>query len=188
MIAHNYYRIYSCIMRTFFAQMLLFKSRCALCMDPFVFIQSSFHNNTKNAKSNNSQFYKAWSLNQEKVNIWLASYITSVNVHQSVHYGLTDHTIRIENMLHFLEIFNDKTISIKNFPLLLCKGSMHSFIFFFLLHKCRKIWMRKDRANILRHLESCHMAKKSSSCQVSLFIKCYDHIRSCCSEQQKKKK
>ena len=67
MIAHDYYRIYSCIMRTFFAQMLPLKSRCALCTDPFVFIRSSLHNNTNNAKSNNSQFYKAWSLNQEKV-------------------------------------------------------------------------------------------------------------------------
>ena len=28
------------------------------------------------------------------------------------------------------------------------------------LHKCGKIWKRKDRANILRHLESCHVASK----------------------------
>ena len=28
------------------------------------------------------------------------------------------------------------------------------------LHKCGKIWKRKDRANILHHLESCHMASK----------------------------
>ena len=28
------------------------------------------------------------------------------------------------------------------------------------LHKCGKIWKTKDRANILRHLESCHLASK----------------------------
>ena len=28
------------------------------------------------------------------------------------------------------------------------------------LHKCGKIWKRKDRANILHHLESCHVASK----------------------------
>ena len=28
------------------------------------------------------------------------------------------------------------------------------------LYKCGKIWLRKDRANILRHLESYHVANK----------------------------
>ena len=31
------------------------------------------------------------------------------------------------------------------------------------LHKCRKISMRKDRASIFCHFESCHMASMSSS-------------------------
>ena len=34
-----------------------------------------------------------------------------------------------------------------------------------ILHKCGKILKRKDRANILCHLESCHVANK---CLVSL--------------------
>ena len=27
-------------------------------------------------------------------------------------------------------------------------------------HKCGKTWKRKDHANILRHLESCHVASE----------------------------
>ena len=39
------------------------------------------------------------------------------------------------------------------------------------LHKCGKTWKRKDRANILRHLESCHVAGE-----------CLAHSRSPCSK------
>ena len=39
------------------------------------------------------------------------------------------------------------------------------------VHKCGKIWKRKDRANILRHLESCHVSSK-----------CLFHSRSPCSK------
>ena len=41
--------------------------------------------------------------------------------------------------------------------------------FFFLLFSLKE----KRSANILRHLESCHVASKSSSFQVFSFIKCY---------------
>ena len=63
--------------------------------------------------------------------------------------------IMIENLLRFHEYFDNKMISMKNFQkfdLLICLVAS--------LHKCGKTWKRKDRANILRHLESCHVASK----------------------------
>ena len=51
------YRIYPCIMHTFFSQILPLKQRYELYTDPFVFMLGTLHNNTKSAKSNNSQFY-----------------------------------------------------------------------------------------------------------------------------------
>ena len=59
----QHYRIYSCIMRTFFSQIWPLKSRCALYTEPFVFMLGNLHNNTKSAKWNNSQFY---AINQDK--------------------------------------------------------------------------------------------------------------------------
>ena len=80
---------------------------------------------------------------------------------------------RLKNLLHFLEYFDDKIISVKNFPLGFVKFDPLIYLLFFVfLHKCGKILKRKDRANILRHLESCHVASKSSLFQVSSFIKC----------------
>ena len=65
----------------------------------------------------------------------------------------------IENLLHFHEYFNDKMISMKNFPLDFEKvQSTHISCGFFAQNECGKTWNRKDRANILRHLESCHVA------------------------------
>ena len=62
-----------------------------------------------------------------------------------------------------------KIISIKNFPLGFVKvrstGTHLSFVGF--LNKCGKIWKRKDCANILRHLESCHVASKCLICSRS---------------------
>ena len=92
--------------------------------------------------------------------------------HQSFNSSLM-FTITIENLLHFLEYFDDKIISVKNFPLGFVKFDPLIYLLFFVfLHKCGKILKRKDRANILRHLESCHVASKSSLFQVSSFIKC----------------
>ena len=68
-------------------------------------------------------------------------------------------TITNENLLHLHEYFDDKMISTKNFPLGFGKvQSTHSSCAS--LHKCGKIWKRKDRASILHHLESCHVASK----------------------------
>ena len=78
--------------------------------------------------------------------------------------------VTIENLLRFLKYFNDKIISVKNFPLGFVK--VQSTHFFCFLHKCGK---RKDCANELRHLESCHVRASKSSYslfQVSSFIKC----------------
>ena len=106
-------------------------------------------------------------------------------------------TITIENLFHFHEYFDDKMISMKNFPLDFEKVQIYSsdikfssdilwllFLWFLLvssliyssdiqfrykvllrylvasLQKCGKTWKRKDRANILHHLESCHVASE----------------------------
>ena len=67
--------------------------------------------------------------------------------------------ITIENLLRFHEYFDDKMISMKNFPLDFEKFDLLIYIVAS-LHKCGKTWKRKERANILRHLESCHVASK----------------------------
>ena len=70
-------------------------------------------------------------------------------------------TITIENLLRFHEYFDDKMISMKNFPLDFEKvRSTHISCGFF-----AQMWKdleekRYDRANILRHLESCHVASE----------------------------
>ena len=74
------YRIYSCIMCTFFSQILPLKSRCTLYTEPFVFIWGNLHN-TKTAKLNNSQFYVT-SRNKSRQKVCLALYITSVHIRQ----------------------------------------------------------------------------------------------------------
>ena len=103
------YRIYPCITRIFFRQILPLKSRCAFFTEPFVFMLGNFHNNTKSAKSNNSQFY-ATSRNISKQKVCLALYISSVHVRQW-HHSCNLFTITIENLLHFLEYFDDKVNS-----------------------------------------------------------------------------
>ena len=69
-------------------------------------------------------------------------------------------TITIENLLRFHEYFDDKMISMKNFPLDFEKVRSTHIYLVASLHKCGKTWKRKDRANILCHLESCHVASK----------------------------
>ena len=118
-------------MHTFFSQILL----------------DNLHNNTKSAKSNNSQFY-ATSRNKSRQKVCLALCITSVHVCQW-HQSCNLFTITIENLLHFLEYFDGKVISMKNFPLGFVEvQSIH--LYFGFLDKCGKIGKRKDRANLLR--------------------------------------
>ena len=44
------------------------------------------------------------------------------------------------------------------------------------LHKCGKIWTKKDCANILHHLESCHVASKCLVCSRSPHSKLHKWI------------
>ena len=67
-------------------------------------------------------------------------------------------TITIENLLRFHEYFDNKMISIKNFPLDFEKFDLLIYLVAS-LHKCGKTSKRKDRAN-LRHLESCHVVSE----------------------------
>ena len=102
-------------MHTLFSQILPLKSSCILYTEPFVFILGNLHNSTKGAKLNNSQFY-ATSRNKSRQKVCLALYITSVQVPQW-HQSCNLFMIMIENLLHFLEYFDDKITSMKNFPL-----------------------------------------------------------------------
>ena len=130
------YRIYLCIMRTFFSQILPLKSRCTLYTETFVFMLGNLHNNTKSAKSNNSQFC-ATSRNKSRQKVCLPLCINSVHV-RWWHQSCSLFTIMIENLLHFLEYFNDKVNSMKNFPLGIVEvQSTH--LFFGVLNKCGKI-------------------------------------------------
>ena len=134
-------------MCTFFSQILALKSRCALYTEPFVFMLGNLHNNTKSAESNNSQFY-ATSRNKSRQKVCLALYVHHFSPCPSWHQSCNLFTITIENLLHFLEYFDDKVNSMKNFPLGFVEvRSTH--LFFGILNKCGKIWKRKDRANLL---------------------------------------
>ena len=120
MFAHDYYRIHLC---TFFSQILPLKFRCALCMDPFAFTRSSLH-------------IKQHSNSRKRV--CLVLYIPSVNVHQSLNLKSCRFTITIENLLHFLEIFDDKIISMKNLPSVCFVKARCTHLSPVFLHKCRK--------------------------------------------------
>ena len=96
------YRIYPCIVCTFFSQFLPPKSRCALYMVTFVFMLGNLHNDTKSAKLNSFQFYTT-SRKKSRQKICLALYITSVHVRQW-HLSCNLFTIMIENLLHFSSI------------------------------------------------------------------------------------
>ena len=135
---NNIPRIYPCIMRTFFSQILPPKSRCALYTEPFVFILGILHNNTKSAKSNSFKFY-ATSRNKSRKKS-LSSFVFQFSPRPSVadQSSCNLFTITIENLLHFLQYFDDKVNSMKNFPLGFVEGrSTHLYFGFF--NKCGKI-------------------------------------------------
>ena len=152
------YHIYPCIMCTFFSQILALKSRCALYTEPFVFILGNLHNNTKSAESNNSQSY-ATSRNKSRQKVCLALYVHHFSPCLSWHQSCNLFTITIENLLHFLEYFDDKVNSMKNFPLGFVEvRSTH--LFFGILNKCGKIWKRKRSC---KSSSQHHRGSKSSS-------------------------
>ena len=145
-------------MCTFFSQILPPKLRCALYTEPFVFMLGNLHNNTKSAKSNSFQFY-ATSRNKSRQKVFLAFYITSVHVRQW-HQSCNLLTITIENLLHFLEYFDDKVNSMKKFPLAF--EEVRSTHLFFVLF-CEQMWKdlkekRWCKSSLQCHLESYHMA------------------------------
>ena len=75
------------------------------------------------------QLPNPWNMeNKSRQNVWLASSITSVDVHYTDTVSVTQlespaqvSTITIENQLHFFEYFDDKLIYMKNFHLDFCK-------------------------------------------------------------------
>ena len=124
-------------MRTFFSQFLALKSRCALYMAPFVFMLGNLHNNTKIAKSNSFQFY-ATSGNKSRQKC-LSSFVNHFNPRPSMaDQSCNLFTITVENLLHFLQYFDDKVNSMKNIPLGFVEvRSTH--LFFGFLNKWGKI-------------------------------------------------
>ena len=153
--------------------------RCALYTEPFAFIGGNLHNNTKSAKSNNSQFY-ATSRNKSRKKVCLALYTTSVHIHQykwhqsSVMQLVYDHDWKF---VAFSRVFRWHGKFHEEFSFRLCKTTIHSLIFwsFGFLNKCRKIWKRILRSWKYfpqRHLESYHMDSKSSS-RTPRSWKCY---------------
>ena len=127
------YRIYPCVMRTFFTQNLPLKLRCALYTEPFAFIGGNLHNNTKSAKSNNSQFY-ATSRNKSRKKVCLALYTTSVHIRQykwhqsSVMQLVYDHDWKF---VAFSRVFRWHSKFHEEFSFRLCKSTIHSLIFWF---------------------------------------------------------
>ena len=84
-------------------------------------------------------------------------------------------TITIENLLHFLEYFDDKIISMKNFPLGFVKvQSTHLILLVF----CTNV-ERLEREKIVQIFSAIFNLvtwfNKSSLFQVFSFIKCYRH-------------
>ena len=96
-------------------------------------------------------------------------------------------TITIENLLHFHEYFDDKIISLKDFPLDFEKvRSTHISCGFFAL-----MWKdleEKKSCNILHHLESCHvasecLARSRSPCSKNVMgVTQMDCVWLCCSK------
>ena len=145
-----------CTMCTFFSQILPLKLRWHIIHGTFCFHEIICITSQKSrTNSRNKSRHKAC----------LALYITSVHMCQlHLHQSCNLFTITIENLLHFLEYFDDKANSTKDFPLGFVKVRSTHLSFGF-LNKCGKIWKRKDCENILRSaiLNLAHVASKSSS-------------------------
>ena len=120
----------------FFFTNLPLKWRCALYTEPFVFMLGNLHNNTKSVKSNISQFY-ATKRNKSRQKVCLALYSTSVHVRQW-HQSCNLFMITTEDLLYFLQYFDDKVNSMKNFPLGFVEVRSTHLCFGF-LNKCGKI-------------------------------------------------
>ena len=94
----------------------------------FVFIRSGLQNNTENTNSNNSQFYKAWRLKQDKVFAWLHTSLQSTFISQSIKVlQIYDHDWK---SFAFSQKFRWQINFHENFFSMLCKGSTHFFLVF----------------------------------------------------------
>ena len=110
-------------------------------------------------------------VNPDKKFVKLYTSLQSTSI--CVNLSLTCLWSRLKICCIFLEYFNHWQNNFhEEFSFRLCRSSFHPFIFCFLC-KCEKIWKRKDCGNIFCHLESYHMASKSSLFQISSFIKFY---------------
>ena len=67
--------------------------------------------------------------------------------------------ITIENLLHFLEYFDDKVNSMKNFPLgYVVLNTIHSFIFWFFEQMRKDLKEKLCKSSLQCHLKSYHVA------------------------------
>ena len=121
-----YLPVYNAQPPLFSHKILALKSRCTLYMEPFVFIEGNLQNNTKSAKSNNSQFY-ATSRNKSRQKVCLASFhIRQCQCRASSisHQSCNLFVITIENLLYFLKYFDDSKFH-EEFSFRLSKSIIH---------------------------------------------------------------
>ena len=171
----------------FFLTNLASKIEMSIIHGNFCFhVTGNLHNNTKSAKSNNSQFY-AISRNKSRQKVCLALFITSVHICHGISHATCSQS-RLKNLLHFLEYFDDKVNSMKIFLGFVEVRSTHLFSGFF--NKWRKIWKRKNHANLLHStiLNSYHVAASLVPGQMLQALCKWIVFNRAAAKQQKKKR
>ena len=137
------YRIYLCIMCTFFSQILPLKSRCALYLEPFVFIWGNLHNNTKNTTWNDSQFYEA-RRNKSRQKVFQALYITSLfSPHPSLSIRVSHVYDHDWKSFVFSRVFRWQNNFHEEFSFRLCKSLFHPFLFWFFAQNAKRFEREK---------------------------------------------
>ena len=104
--------------------------------------------------------------------------------------------IKNENLLHFHEYFDDKMISMKNFSSGFGKVQSTQLSCGFFAQMWKDLEEKRSCANILRHLESCHVASKclhvvhsrSPRSKNVKGIAQMDHVRLCSSKTAEENK
>ena len=121
-------------------------------------------------------FMKQGEINQDKKFFKLyTSLHSSVHIHPC-QFESHMFMITIENLLFFLEYFDDKIISMKNFPFRLCKSLFHPFLFWFFAQNAKRFEREKIVKCSPAILDLITWPTTLVCSSVSLFIKCYRHF------------
>ena len=173
------YRIYPCIICTFFSQILPPKSRCALYTELFVFMLGNLHNNTKSAKSNSFNFMQQVEINQDRS-------LSVASVMQLV-YDYNWKPVALSRVFQWQSKFNEEC------SFRLCKSMIHSLIFWFFEQMQKDLKEKRScKSSSQHHLESYHVA---TSLVPELLVQKFfpgvvqmDHVRSCSSKTAEENK